>query len=188
MRRFLDLLYRGSGALAAFFVAAIAAVTLLQVGANFLNALTGWLTGQPGTLLVPSYAEFGGFFLAAASFLALAYTLRTGGHIRVSLVIQHLTSSRRRAVEVWCLGAAAALSAYFAYYTVSLALESLEFGDVSFGMVPVPLWIPQMVMALGLVILTVALVDDLVGVLAGRDPSYGLKGDTPLTEETLEGE
>jgi len=178
MRRYLDLLYRGSGALAAFFVVAIAVVTLLQVGANLANAVTGWVTGRAGDLLVPSYAEFGGFFLAAASFLALAYTLRAGGHIRVTLVIQHVAGSGRRGMELWCVGVGAVLAAYFTYYTISLMLESLEFGDVSFGMVPVPLWIPQAVMALGLIILTIALIDEFVAIVTGGEPVYGATDST----------
>jgi hypothetical protein len=38
--------------------------------------------------------------------------------------------------------------------------------------VAVPLWLPQMAMALGLLVLTVALVDEFVAVLRGRRPSY----------------
>lgn len=172
MRKLLDRLYRASGALAAVFLAAICGVVLLQVGANLIDAFADWLTGEPIGLVVPSYAEFAGFFLAAASFLALAYTLRAGGHIRVSLVIQHLSRVRRRWVELWCTAAAAALSAYFAFYSILLVLESIEYGDVSPGMVAVPLWLPQSGIALGLVILTVALVDELVEILRGGTPAY----------------
>jgi hypothetical protein len=45
--------------------------------------------------------------------------------------------------------------------------------DVSQGLVPVPLWIPQAAMALGLATLFVALLDDLVVVLAGKAPAHG---------------
>lgn len=172
MRRALDLLYRASGALAAAFLVAICAIVLLQVGANVVDRLIAWAGGTPPGLLIPSYAEFAGFFLAASSFLALAYALRAGAHIRVVLLIEHLPEGRRRAFELWCLLVAAALSGYFTFYLLRLVLESIEFGDVSPGMVPVPLWLPQSAMALGLVVLTIALVDELVAVLRGRPPSY----------------
>ncbi len=172
MRRCLDLLYKASGALAAAFLAAIAGIVLLQVGANVIDLFAKWFTGAPIGLVVPSYAEFAGFFLAATSFLALAYTLRHGGHIRVSLVIQNLSGGPRRAVELWCTGAAGLLSFYFTVYTVGLVLESIEFSDMSVGMIAVPLWVPQTAMALGLVILTIALVDEFFSVLLGREPSY----------------
>jgi TRAP-type C4-dicarboxylate transport system permease small subunit len=172
MRKALDHLYRGSGVAAAVFLAAICVMVLLQVGANVIDLIAAWVLGHSFGLVVPSYAEFAGFFLAAASFLALAYTLRCGAHIRVSMVVQTLTTAQRRFVEVWCTGMGAVLSGYFSGYTVGLVLESLEFGDVSPGMIPVPLWIPQVPMAVGLIVLTIALVDDLVEALAGREPSY----------------
>ncbi|MFQ5973444.1 MAG: TRAP transporter small permease [Alphaproteobacteria bacterium] len=172
MRRALDLLYRGSGILAAILLAAIGLVVLLQVGANLIDEIASWITGEPIGLVVPSYAEFAGFFLAASSFLALAYTLRAGGHIRVSLVIQNVVGTGRRLVELWCLAAAASLSGYFSFFTIGLVLDSYAFGDLSFGMVPVPLWIPQTLVALGLVIFTIALIDEFFQVLRGEQPSY----------------
>jgi TRAP-type C4-dicarboxylate transport system permease small subunit len=172
MRGFLDWLYRASGALAAAFLVAICAIVLLQVGANLVDETARLLGAEPPGLVIPSYAEFAGFFLAASSFLALAYTLRTGGHIRVSLVVQHVPARVRHGLEIWCVAAGGAVTGYFTWYTLLLTLESLEYGDLSPGMVPVALWIPQSSMALGLAILTVAFVDEFVGLLRGAAPSY----------------
>lgn len=172
MRKALDLLYRGSGVAAAVFLAAICVVVLLQVGANVIDVVAAWVLGHSIGLMVPSYAEFAGFFLAAASFLALAYTLRCGAHIRVSMVIQNLTTAQRRFVEVWCTAVGAMLSGYFSVYAVGLILESFAFGDLSPGMVAVPLWIPQVPMAIGLIVLTIALIDAFIEALAGREPAY----------------
>jgi TRAP-type C4-dicarboxylate transport system permease small subunit len=187
LRPILDLLYRGSGALAALFLVAICGTVLLQVGANLIDKLVGWFGGVPPGLLVPSYAEFTGFFLASASFLALPYTLREGGHIRVSLLIQHLAGGPRRGIELWCLAMAATLTGYFTWFLVALVFEALEFGDVSPGMVPVPLWIPQSGMALGLAVLLISLVDEFVIVLRGGRPSYQGKGEALLAETSEPG-
>jgi len=78
MRRFLDGLYAFSGALAGFFIVAITLVILVQIVSRWMG------------YIVPSTDDLSGFFLAASSFLGLAYTLKKGGHIRVSLVIQQL--------------------------------------------------------------------------------------------------
>ena len=177
MRKFLDGLYRASGACAAFFLLAIGAIVLAQVGANLIDALADALTGTPIGLVIPSYAEFAGFFLAAASFLALAYTLRAGGHIRVTLVIQHLGPRARRAVELWCSASGAGLAGYFAWYSVALVFESIEFGDVSTGIVPVALWLPQSAMALGLIVLTIAMIDGFVDVVRGDAPALSAAAD-----------
>jgi len=172
MRKALDTLYAASGALAALFLVAIAVTVLLQVGANIISEIGGIVTGAPLGLVIPSYGDFTGFFLAASSFLALAYTLRHGAHIRVELIIQVFGPKARRWVEVWCLGLGMFLAGYFAWYSVSLTLESYEFGDVSFGMVPVPLWIPQAAMSLGLIILTISMLDELIRTLRGGMPVF----------------
>ena len=172
LRRGLDLLYRGSGALGALFLVAICVVVLLQVGANVVDKFAEWVTGAPIGLVVPSYAEFAGFFLAASSFLALAYTLRHGDHVRVSLLVRRLAGGPRRAVELWCTGVAALLSGYFAYFAIRLAIEAWRFGDLSPGLVAVPIWIPQSSLALGLIILTVALVDEFETVRRGGEAAY----------------
>ncbi len=180
LRTGLDALYRASGALAAFFLAAICAVVVAQVGANAIDSVAQWLTGEAFGLVIPSYAEFAGMFLAASSFLALAYTLRGGAHIRVTLVIQGLGPRVRRWVELWCTGVGALLSGYFAWHVLGLMGQSLRYEDVSPGMIAIPLWIPQAAMVLGLVVLTVALVDDFVAILRGREPGYGLDDDASL--------
>jgi len=172
MRASLDMLYRASGALAAVLLAAIACIVLLQVGANLIDKIVGWAGGTPPGLLIPSYSEFAGFFLAASSFLALAYTLRAGGHIRVSLVIHHLPPRARWGIELWCTAIAGSLTGYFAWYASRLVWDSLRFNDLSPGIVPVPLWIPQTPVALGLTVLTIALADEFVRVLRGGSPTY----------------
>lgn len=184
MRQFLDGLYRWSGGAAAVFLLAICAVVLAQVGANLIDAVAKALTGHAIGLVIPSYAEFAGFFLAAASFLALAYTLRHGGHIRVTLVLQGLGPRARRAAEMGAVLVGLGLSLYFTVYTVLLVGESLEYNDLSPGMVPVPLWVPQSVMAFGLAVLTIAFADELVAQGRGAPPGYD--GPAPDWEESGE--
>jgi TRAP-type C4-dicarboxylate transport system permease small subunit len=172
MRRLLDGLYRASGAAAAAFLVAICAVVLLQVGCNTIDWLVKLAGGTPIGLVIPSYAEFAGFFLCASSFLALASSLRAGAHIRVMVALERLPAGARRAAELWCAAAATAVSGYFAWYTIELVADSLEYNDLSPGIVPVPLWIPQAAMAAGLVILTVAFADELARLVRGGEPGY----------------
>jgi len=172
MRRALNVLYAASGALAAFFVCAIFVVVLAQTLLNLADKIAKMVSGAPLGLLLPSYAEFAGYFLAAASFLALASTLRAGAHIRVNLLIRHCAPRTRRWVEAWCCALATLLSGYFCYQTVLLTRDSWEYGDVSYGLIAIPIWIPQSAVSLGLVILTVALLDELQRVLRGHPPCY----------------
>ena len=127
MRRFLDNLYKWSGVLAATFIASICLLVFAQVLLNLVDRIAKMTTGSAIGLAIPSYADFTGFFLAASSFLALAYTLREGGHIRVSLFIQNAGPKTRHFIELWCLALALAASAYFTWYAGHLVYESLKF-------------------------------------------------------------
>ena len=139
-------------------------------------------TGSAIGLTIPSYADFTGFFLAAASFLALAQTLRQGGHIRVTLVISHLPPGLRHILEIWCLMLTSGVTVYFSWYTFSLVHESFIYNDLSPGMVAVPLWIPQAAMLLGLVILAIALLEELIDGLRGKKPCYVGAGERLLDD------
>ena len=78
------------------------------------------------------------------------------------MVLEHLDQKPQRALELWALGAATLLSALFAYYSVRLVWQSWDFNDISTGNDATPLWIPQMTMALGTVVLCIAFVDELI--------------------------
>ena len=106
--------------------------------------------------------------MAAASFLALAHTLKKGEHIRVTLIIGRLPGGTRRVLEMWSLSVAVLLSGLFAFYACRLVWQSHAFNDMSTSNDATPLWIPQLAMAVGTVLLCVALVDEWVLELRGR--------------------
>lgn len=187
MRYLLDTLYKSSCWLAAASIGAICLLVVSQVMLNIADRLSSVFFGSAIGLTIPSYSDFTGFLLAAASFLSLAYALREGSHIRVVLVLGRLPQKVQRVVEVWCVGFALAIATYFTWYTAKLTLESYTYHDLSSGMIAVPIWIPQLFMLLGLVILSIALLDELVIVLMGKDPSYMKKGEKLLADEDVLG-
>ena len=183
MRRWLDVLYKGSCWLGAGSIALICLLVVCQVLLNLLDRISTLLTGSAIGLTIPSYADFTGFLLAAASFLSLAYTLRQGAHIRVVLLVGRLPEKLQRLVEIWCIGFGLAISLYFTWYTAMLTYESYTYNDLSSGMIAVPIWIPQAAMLFGLFVLSVALLDELVAVARGNAPCYAEKGEQLLTAE-----
>lgn len=166
MRAVLNALYRMSGLAAGLFLVLIAVLSLTQIFAR----LAGYAAH--------SFDEFAGYAMAASTFLGLAWTFRCNEHIRVTLALGRAQGGARRALELACLVFAAALVGYFAWFTASMVALSYELNDMSQGLVPVKLWIPQFGMALGLVILLVALADDLVMVAGGAPPSYDAAAGT----------
>lgn len=158
--RFLDWIYRACGALAAIFLVLIAVLTLFQIGGRLLG------------IQVRDADVFAGFAMAASSFLALAYTLRTGGHIRVTLLISRLPVRAHRFAEGWCLLFAVVSVGLFAWFSTLMVYQSYEFGDLTQGMIGIPLWIPQVGMAIGVVLLEVAFLEECIRFLRGKQPSY----------------
>lgn len=168
LRKLLDRLYLGSGAIASLLIGMICLLVCTQVVFNLITKL-GLVSLN---LTIPSYADFAGYLLAGSSFLALAYTLNEGGHIRVNLFLSRLNRRSSLAAEVFSFTLCTALAAISTYFMLLLCLESHEFGDLSAGIVPVPLWIPQSVVVLGLAIFTVALADILLRTITARAPVF----------------
>jgi TRAP-type C4-dicarboxylate transport system permease small subunit len=167
LRPWLDRLYDACGAIAALFLLTLLAVIVLQMVARW--------SGQQ----FPGSTDYAGYCMAAASFFALAYALNRGAHIRVSLLLNTL-GRWRRAGELWCYGIGSALACYFAYYAVKAVRVSYQLNDISQGQDATPLWIPQLVMAIGGMLFALALVDRLLQVASGGD--WELSG--PLDQES----
>jgi TRAP-type C4-dicarboxylate transport system permease small subunit len=156
MRRFLDGLYNGAAALAALFMVGLLAMVLLSIISRQLH------------FHVPGTDAYAGYLMAGSGFMALAHTLKKGEHIRVTLLLKLLRGPAQRGLELWALGAATLLALLFAFYSVRLAWMSHVFHDISTANDATPLWIPQAAMALGTIILSIALIDELVLEIIGR--------------------
>ena len=156
MRRALDALYDGAAWAAALCMIGLLAMVLLSIVSRQLN------------FHVPGTDAYAGYLMAAAGFLALAHTLKKGEHIRVTLLLSHLQGGARRALEIWSLAAASALATLSAIYSCRLAWQSHSFDDISTASDATPLWIPQLAMAAGTLILAIAFIDELVLELRGQ--------------------
>lgn len=166
MGRILQKLYDICGAIAGGLILCICLLISAQILLNAFGRLS------PGTLpsTIPSYADFSGFMLAGATFLALAHTLRAGGHIRVNLVTGRLPIRAQVVMEGFVLIVATMLIGYATWFVGGLVLESRHYGDVSNGIIPVALWIPQSVAAFGLGLLLVAVLHTFVDLVRAGTP------------------
>lgn len=148
MRGLLDKLYDGAAALAAVFMLGL----LLMV----LSSIAG---RQLGFYIAGSDA-YAGYLMAASGFLALAHTLKRGEHIRVTLISNALPPAGRRVLERLALSLAAALGLIAAWYSCRLVWQSWQFNDISTLNDATPLWLPQLSMAIGNVVLAIVLLDE----------------------------
>jgi TRAP-type C4-dicarboxylate transport system permease small subunit len=166
MGKALQKLYDICGALAGGLIICIC----LLISAQIILNLAGRIS--PGTLpsTIPSYADFSGYMLAGATFLALAHTLRAGGHIRVNLVADRLPQRGQFILEAVVLILSSALIGYAVWFMTSLVAESLHYGDVSPGIIPVPLWIPQSISTFGLGLFLVSILHTFVDLMMAGKP------------------
>ncbi|POF28745.1 TRAP transporter small permease [Roseibium marinum] len=183
MRKALNALYRASTVLAASCLVAIASLVALQVFGRLLDGGLSLIGMDPLGLLVPSLAEIAGFLLVGASFLALAGTFRNSDHIRVNILLQAVPPPVAHLLNIWAVAVALGLAGFFTWHAGALAHDSYTYGEVSFGIIPVPLVLPQTVMTAGLLVFSVALLDDLISALAGRTPSF----ETVSKDDLIEG-
>ncbi|OQW92539.1 MAG: hypothetical protein BWK79_14420 [Beggiatoa sp. IS2] len=156
----LEWLYRGSAVLAALCLVGIAVLIFAQI--------IGRLFG----VIIPSADDFSGYLMAASIFLALPDTFRSGGHIRVTMMIDRLPTTARYWVEILCIATGTLLTGYFAWYIVKMVWESYIFGEVSQGYVPISLWIPQTPLAFGLIVLLIAFLEELWRAIHGQPVRY----------------
>ena len=168
-RRALDALYDAAAALAALFMVGLLLMVLLSIAGRQLH------------FHLPGTDAYAGYMMAGAGFLALAHTLKRGEHIRVTLLLSALHGRTRHGLELWALAVAVLLSGFLAFYSARLAWQSFTFHDISTSNDATPLWLPQLSMAVGTLVLAVAFVDELV--LEWRGQRVQVSSDEALHNE-----
>ena len=160
MRRFLDRLYLAAGAVGALFILAIC---VLMVGQSVLREL-GVRTGAVNDVV--------SWCCAAAAFFSMSHAFKHGDFVRVTLLLEAVSAVWRRRLEIATLLIGSCAVGYLAWWACKFTYESWEFNDVAQGLLPMPMWIPQLSFAMGSVLLWVAVVDELILVLQGQTPTY----------------
>ena len=193
--RVLDVVYLGSGVLAAVFMVMILLLIVGQMGARWSG-----ITFEGST-------EFAGYAMAATSFFALAHAFSRGAHIRV-LILLNLNNFTRMWLDAGAMLVAAIIATYFARYAVKTNFLSEMLNDRTqgqdqipewvvtflsmFGTAPdswfslwqssseawiyTPVWVPQIPMSIGTILLAVALWDHLIRLLVLDETA--IKGET----------
>lgn len=188
--RVLDGVYVASGAIAAFFMCTI-------LGLIVVGMVARWTS-----VAVPGTTEFAGYAMAATSFFALSHAMTRGAHIRVSIILNS-TDFLKRWLDVFAVFGAVIIATYFARFAVKanffsemlndrtqgqdqipawiVSLFQLDFSTALQGnaeLVYTPVWIPQLAMSIGTILLAIALWDTLYRML--------VTGVNPIVSEPVE--
>ncbi len=160
MRRFLDRLYLAAGALGALFIALICVLMVAQSILREFSVRTGAVN------------DVVSWFCAAAAFFAMAHAFKHGDFVRVTLLLEAVSAPWRKRLELAALCVGSVAVSYLAWWACKFTYESWEFNDMAQGLLPIPMWIPQLSFAIGSVLLLIAVLDELVLVLRGQTPTY----------------
>ena len=150
IHNYLKVLYRLSGYFAAFFLVLVAVFILTGIASRIFG------------FYIRGLAEYSGYCMAAASFFALAYTFVEGGHIRITLFLEKVSSTKKKFLEIWCLTISSLFSGYMAFYFSKMLFISYKFQERSEGADEILIWIPQMSVSLGSLIFFIAVLDQLI--------------------------
>ncbi len=160
MRRFLDRLYDAGGALGAVFVALICVLMIAQSVMRELGIRTGAVN------------DVVSWFCAAAAFFAMAHAFKHGDFVRVTLLLEKVSLPVRRKLELASLAIGSVSTGYLCWSAIKFTYESWEFNDIAQGLLPMPMWIPQLSFAMGSILLLVAVLDEFIIVLRGGAPTF----------------
>jgi TRAP-type C4-dicarboxylate transport system permease small subunit len=128
--------------------------------------------GRELGLQVRGADDISAWLCAASAFLGLAHTLQAGEMVRVGLWIDRLGPLWQRRVEIVVLLIASTFTGWAAWAVADFVRQSREFNELTQGLIIVPIWMPQLSVVVGITALFIALVDELVRVVAGQVPRY----------------
>ena len=127
-----------------------------------LNASTVWQT------------EFVTYSLIASTFLGAPYVLLIRGHVNVELVPLALGPRGRFVLALLAYGASALLCLVLTWYSVLFWYEAWEGGWSSDSIWAPKLWKVYLAMPLGFAAISLQYVADLVCLVSGREPPFGI--------------
>jgi TRAP-type C4-dicarboxylate transport system permease small subunit len=162
------------GVVAATLTALAVVVVCQMVFVRYvLNQTTIWQT------------DFVTFSLVAATFIGAPYVLLTKGHVNVDVLPLYVGQRARWWLALVAIGISLAFALVMAVLTLQFWHEAWESNWRSESMWRARLWIPYMAMPIGLTVLTLQYVVDLVNLLTGREPPFGMAPDvhTPSVTE-----
>lgn len=121
--------------------------------------------------------EVSTYLLAASWFLSAAYTLRTNGHVRVNIFINILNDRASRILDIIATTIGIVLSLIFFKALYILASDSFFFHKTSFSPLRAPLYIPQVFIAFGMLLMLLQMIMRLLLLFIDEKPDIDLKNE-----------
>lgn len=145
-------------------------VAAVLLAALFLLGITEIILRSGFGISLSFSVEYSGYLLVLVLFLGSGWTLSTAGHIRVTLLSEHVPARLARALDVLCTVIALIISTILTVSLVDYAYGTWERGTLSYYSSETPLAYPQAILVLGPSVLTLALVARFIRLVSGQTP------------------
>jgi TRAP-type C4-dicarboxylate transport system permease small subunit len=144
--------------------ACLVALTLLMLAEITVRALSNFFPWVPAD--IPVAWEYSSYLMAACFTFGAAMTLRAGGHIRVTLLLGRLEPPARRLLEIAASLVATLFVGFLAVAMARFAWTAFAHGQTSISSGTM-LWIPEAVIAFGMVLLALQFLARCIQALLG---------------------
>ena len=109
--------------------------------------------------------ELASYLLAVVAFCAMGYTLRTDGHIAVTLFSARFSAKVRKWLDVVLSFVGLFCITLLVYWTLDFVIDSWQTGIASDSQIDTPLWAPRSMILLGSIVMGLAFVSRILRVL-----------------------
>jgi TRAP-type C4-dicarboxylate transport system permease small subunit len=113
-------------------------------------------------------AEVSEFMMAAVILFGFAHTFQKGEHVRVELLLGGMVQPVRRRLRIVTLFLASLFLVFFNWQALNLVAESYSLTQKSAVML-FPLWIPQLMMAVGGIMFLVAVLSAMIQLIKNKN-------------------
>lgn len=150
--------------LSAISLGLLVALTLAEILARALFGMS---------LLITS--EYGGYLLLISVSLGYGATLRDDSLIRITMVRGAVGPAWRKRLDLMACLMAAAICVYGLWFSVRMVMDHKELDILADSIAETPLWIPQLAVPLGFILLLLQLASTAARIVLGTEKSKGGK-------------
>ena len=94
--------------------------------------------------------EYSGYLLVATVLAGLGFTLETDSHIRITILLSKLGPELKRYVELLATLIAMSITLFALYHAVLMVYDTYSYGMLADSISETPLYIPQIMVPIGL--------------------------------------
>ncbi|WP_456391790.1 TRAP transporter small permease subunit [Nitratifractor sp.] len=100
--------------------------------------------------------EYSGYLYLAMVFIALGYTFKEDGHIRITLLTSRLSPEGQRRVDIFAASVLLAVLGFILYHSIRMVLDAYRFNMVSETVSETPIWLTQLPIPVGIALFILA--------------------------------